>query len=127
MDGLHLLADLRSCACEEERMTNADRLLAACDRLVRANGLTPVAQVAHSFPGTEAGPGGVTATILLAESHLSVHTWPESGSVSLDVYVCNFSSDNSKRAQALLDALLDWFEPDTVSRQRITRGRLPVR
>jgi spermidine synthase len=43
---------------------------------------------------------GVTGTVLLAESHLAIHTWPETGSVTIDVYVCNFSADNSGKAHA---------------------------
>jgi spermidine synthase len=35
--------------------------------------------------------------VLLAESHLALHTWPERAGVTLDVYVCNFSTDNSAR------------------------------
>ena len=69
------------------------------------------------------GGGGVTGVVLLAESHLAVHTWPELGAVTLDVYVCNFGADNSTRAELLMRALLAALQPSAVDRQRLERGR----
>ena len=84
--------------------------------------LQPVNQLAHSFPATAQGPGGVTATVLLAESHLCVHTWPEQMGVTVDVYVCNFGADHSAKAHALMDALIVLFAPRDVLRQALQRG-----
>jgi S-adenosylmethionine decarboxylase len=64
----------------------------------------------------------VTAAVLLAESHLCVHTWPEQNAVTLDVYVCNFGADHSAKAQALMDALLALFDPADVQRHALQRG-----
>lgn len=122
MQGLHLTADLRGCRCDGIWLTDADRLLARCVDLVQAAGLQAVAQLAHSFPATEHGPGGVTATVLLAESHLCVHTWPEQAGATLDVYVCNLGADHSAKAQALLAALLQLFDAHTVQQQALQRG-----
>jgi S-adenosylmethionine decarboxylase len=90
---------------------------------VQTAGLQGVAQLFHTFPSTAQGPGGVTATVLLAESHLCVHTWPEQKSVTLDVYVCNFGGDHSAKAHALMDALLELFDAVHVARQHIQRGQ----
>ena len=86
MNGQHLTADLRGCRCDSAWLTDANRLLARCVALVQAAGLQAVAQLAHRFPDTPHGPGGVTATVLLAESHLCVHTWPEQAGATLDVF-----------------------------------------
>ena len=72
-----------------------------------------------------AGPGGVTGVVLLAESHLAVHTWPELGAVTLDVYVCNLAGDNSAKARALLAALEAAFAPGRVEHHEVQRGVLP--
>ena len=93
-----------------------------CTAAVRASGLIVVNQLFHAFPATTAGPGGVTATVLLAESHLCVHTWPEQKAVTLDVYVCNFGGDHSTKAQALLRALIDRFEPEWTEQRSLDRG-----
>jgi len=122
MQGLHLTADLSHCQCDGAWLTDATRLLARCLREVDAAGLQAVNQLAHSFPATDHGPGGVTATVLLAESHLCVHTWPEQAGVTVDVYVCNFGADHSAKAHALMDALVALLEPTLVSRQALQRG-----
>jgi S-adenosylmethionine decarboxylase len=126
VNGLHLTADLRACRCDLDWLIDANRLLHACVQRVQASGLQAVAQLGHRFPDTPQGPGGVTATVLLAESHLCVHTWPESLSVSLDVYVCNFGADHSARAEQLMAALLALFDPGEVLRRSVERGAAPM-
>lgn len=125
MKGLHLTADLHQCRCAPHWLTDAARLQAHCVQAVTAAGLQVVAQVVHAFPPTAHGPGGVTATVLLAESHLCVHTWPEQQAVTLDVYVCNFGADHSARAQALMADLLALFEPAYVDQHALQRGHRP--
>jgi S-adenosylmethionine decarboxylase len=126
MQGLHLTADLHGCRCAPEWLLDAAALGRACLQAVRGSGLQPVGQLFHGFPSTAQGPGGVTATVLLAESHLCVHTWPEQQAVTLDVYVCNFGADHSDRARALMDALLALFEPASVQRHALQRGTVPA-
>lgn len=122
MQGLHLTADLHGCRCAPEWLLDAAALGRACTDAVRAAGLQPVGQLFHGFPATAQGPGGVTATVLLAESHLCVHTWPEHRAVTLDVYVCNFGADHSGRARQLMDTLLALFDPARVQRHALQRG-----
>ncbi len=122
MQGLHLTADLYQCQCDAAWLTDASRLGQYCVRAVETAGLQAVAKLVHAFPSTDLGVGGVTATVLLAESHLCVHTWPEQRAVTLDVYVCNFGGDHSPKAHALLDALVATFEPVTVHRHALHRG-----
>ncbi len=124
MHGLHLTADLHGCAAAQAEMTEPTALRARCLAAVLRSGLTPVNELFHRFapaPGS-AGPAGITGVVLLAESHLAVHTWPELGAVTLDVYVCNFGADNSARAHALLGALIDAFAPERVERHELVRG-----
>jgi S-adenosylmethionine decarboxylase len=124
MQGLHLTADLSACRCDAALLTDAARLGAHCVRAVADAGLQSVAQLFHTFPATPHGPGGVTATVLLAESHLCVHTWPETGAVTLDVYVCNFGGDHSAKAHALLQTLLRLFQPEGCQQKELQRGEL---
>ncbi len=98
------------------------RLGERCEQAVRLAGLQPVGRLFHHFPDSEHGPGGVTATVLLAESHLCVHTWPERRGVTLDVYVCNFGGDHSTKAHALLNELLTLFAPGRTQRHALARG-----
>jgi S-adenosylmethionine decarboxylase len=117
MQGLHLTADLSGCA-PGGAMTDPRALRDACLAAVRGVALQPVGELFHRFPEG----GGVTGVVLLAESHVAVHTWPELGAVTLDVYVCNYGADNSARAHALLDALADAFAPRHLERHALQRG-----
>jgi S-adenosylmethionine decarboxylase len=124
MQGLHLTADLYQCQCDRSWLVDAAALGQHCIAAVQAVGLQAVGQLFHAFPETELGPSGVTATVLLAESHLCVHTWPEQGAVTLDVYVCNFGGDHSAKAQALMAALLALFAPQRVQHNQLQRGAI---
>ena len=121
MQGLHLTADLRGVDPALPPLRDAAALVALCRDAVRASGLSGVAELFHRF-GPADGQDGITGVVLLAESHLAVHTWPELGGVTLDVYVCNFGADNSAKAEALMDALVAAFAPTEASRQRLLRG-----
>ena len=127
MQGLHLTADLSGCKKNLSLMTDVVGLRATCLKLVKASGLTAVNEVFHAFPGADSDEtGGITGTVLLAESHLALHTWPELQAVTLDVYVCNYSTDNSEKASQLLNSLVRLFDPDEVNRQSLERGQLGV-
>ena len=107
-------------------MTDIESLRHACLLAVQDAGLTPVGELFHRFapaPGHEGTPAGITGVVLLAESHLAVHTWPELGAATLDVYVCNLGADNSARAEALLATLVATFAPTSVERHALERGR----
>ena len=126
MQGLHLTADLRGCPVDRAVMTEPEALRIACRDAVDAAGLVCVGELFHRFAPAEGAavdaPVGITGVVLLAESHLAVHTWPEIGGVTLDVYVCNLGTDNSTRAHRLLEALLATFAPARVERHALTRG-----
>ena len=122
MQGLHLTADLYRCRCAGEWLTDAAKLGDWCTQAVQAVGLQPVNQLFHTFPPTAAGPGGVTATVLLAESHVCLHTWPEQKAVTVDVYVCNFGGDHSAKARGLMFALVNRFQPEWTEQRSLDRG-----
>ncbi|HEY2561021.1 MAG TPA: adenosylmethionine decarboxylase [Caldimonas sp.] len=131
MQGLHLTADLRGCAAASGVMTAPAALRSTCLAAVAAAGLTPVGELFHRFmpaarSGVATAPSGITGVVLLAESHLAVHTWPELGAATLDVYVCNLGADNSARAEALLAALVSAFAPASVERHALQRGAAPI-
>ncbi|NYT61303.1 polyamine aminopropyltransferase [Alcaligenaceae bacterium] len=122
MQGLHLTADLYLCDCDSSLLTNAQILAELCRTHTADSGLTLVAEKWHTFPDFEGEPGGVTGMLLLAESHLAVHTWPERNGVTLDVYVCNFMGNNSAKAEQLMQSLEDAFRPGKTQRQQLQRG-----
>lgn len=122
MKGLHLTADLYGCRCDRSWLTDADKLGRWCREAVEAVGLQPVGELFHTLPPSEAGDGGVTATVLLAESHVCVHTWPGQKSVTADVYVCNYGGDHSAKARGLMFALVNRFQPEWTEQRSLDRG-----
>ncbi|MBI2306065.1 MAG: adenosylmethionine decarboxylase [Rhodocyclales bacterium] len=121
MHGLHLIAEAHDCRCDARLLTDAALLRELCLAVCATPGLTPVGQLFHQFENAGA-PAGATGAVILAESHLAVHTWPELQAVTLDLYVCNFSQDNSAAARAAFDRLLDAFAAADVTRREVLRG-----
>ena len=83
MPGCEWVVDARG--CDPAALTDLGRLRALFEHLVSELGLRPVGETAwHQFPA----PGGITGLCLLAESHLACHTFPEYGSLCLNVFCC---------------------------------------
>ena len=118
MDGIHAVANFYRCRGEARYLTDAALLRQFCLNSINESGLTPLGELFHKFDG-----GGVTGTVVLAESHLAIHTWPELNSVALDVYVCNFTQDNSAKARQVVDHLAGLFAPEDFVRHEVPRDR----
>jgi S-adenosylmethionine decarboxylase proenzyme len=93
--GRHLLVEYNGCdpRCLDDIATVEALLLSAA----RAAGATVVASTFHRF-----APSGVSGVVVVMESHLSIHTWPEHGYAAVDFYTCGACSP--ERAHALLRA-----------------------
>jgi spermidine synthase len=118
LDGIHVVANLYRCQQGARYLTDAVALRQFCLDSINKAGLTALGDLFHAFDG-----GGVTGAVVLAESHLAIHTWPELNSVTLDVYVCNFTQDNSGRARQVVDDLMRLFEPEDFVRHDVPRDR----
>ena len=118
MDGLHVVANLNRCRGGALYLADAEALRQFCIESINSSGLTVVGQLFHQFEG-----GGVTGAVVLAESHLAIHTWPELNSVTLDVYVCNYTQDNEAKARRVVDDLMQLFRPEDCTRHDVQRGR----
>jgi spermidine synthase len=117
MKGLHLVGDLTGCRCAPDSLRSGVDFENKCTEMVHAAGLHLLGSRFHQFEG-----GGFTGVILLAESHVAVHTWPDQAGVTLDVYVANAVPGNVARAEQLFDALASHFAPTETARCAIERG-----
>jgi spermidine synthase/S-adenosylmethionine decarboxylase len=123
MNGLHILAEFHDCACDASLLRRVEDLRGLCLSACGGPGLTVVAEAFHGF-GTAEAPAGATGAVVLAESHLAVHTWPELAAVTVDIYVCNFSQDNRAAAEGAFRQLEAAFQPARCVRRDIDRGSL---
>ena len=80
--GIEWLVDGHGCA--PARLRDRGAVVALLDRIVTDMGLHVVSTAVHVF----GGHAGVTAMYLLAESHLTIHTFPEAGTATLNAYCC---------------------------------------
>jgi S-adenosylmethionine decarboxylase len=108
--GTHLLADLTGC----RHLDDAVVIESALREAVAAARATLLDVRLHHF-----GPGhGVTGVALLAESHISIHTWPEHGYAAIDIFLCGPAND----LDAALGALMQRLGATQCEERRITRG-----
>lgn len=145
INGKHILAEFWQCQCNAELIYRAEPLTSKLCAAVHAVGLTLVGQASHEFlpiqaseysKNTENQPiaqtsqinqsGGFTVSLLLAESHLCLHTWGETATVTLDIYVCNFLNDNSQKAEKLLQICRDLLQPRDYNIHTVNRLHAPL-
>jgi len=117
MEGIHLLGEWYDCPRDTPEFTQASPLRDLCVNAARNAGLTVVGERFFQFE-----PQGVTGTVLLAESHIAIHTWPEAGFVTVDVYVCNYTTDNTAKAEQVFRELQAALRPARSRFQAIRRG-----
>lgn len=79
--GTHLLAELTG--CDAAVLDDLDRLQEIFNAAAGVAGATIVNTTSHRF-----APHGVSVVVVISESHISVHTWPEYGYASVDFYTC---------------------------------------
>lgn len=109
--GTHILATLEG--CPRNLTEKAEIVKALLNEIVSEAKLNKVGETAHQFQ-----PHGVTAVILLAESHISIHTWPENnGLAAIDIFTCG----NEGNAREAFNILLKKFKPQKHTKQEIER------
>lgn len=79
--GTHILAELYG--CPRARLDDEELIRAAMLEAARRCGATIVSDHFHRF-----SPQGVSGVVVIAESHLTIHTWPESGYAAVDLFTC---------------------------------------
>jgi S-adenosylmethionine decarboxylase len=109
--GTHILVNLHG--CPPDLLERADVVAKLLNEVVSDTNLTKLGENHHQFD-----PYGVTSVILLAESHISMHTWPEQdGSAAVDIFTCG----DPKNADRAYESLKAKFKPTKVTVQKISR------
>jgi S-adenosylmethionine decarboxylase proenzyme len=111
--GRHLVADFHGCTAD---LNDPGLILETLEKACEVAGATIVSRTKHHF-----SPYGVTAVVVIAESHLAVHTWPEYGYAAVDLFTCGNSVDTWKAFEYCKVA----FGAGRVEVKEIARGILP--
>lgn len=113
--GQHLLADLHGVA--PALLQDGAALEALLRQAAQLAGAHILFSHLHSF-----GPqAGVTGVVLLAESHISIHTWPESGFAALDIFMCG-----AAQPQLALQFLCTALQAQSSDTRVVARGAAPA-
>lgn len=111
--GRHLLVEYHDCSREVlNDLETIEKLMCKAAKAAKA---TVVGKVFHPF-----FPHGVSGVVVVEESHLSIHTWPEHGYAAVDFFTCG-ECVPEKAHQVLLTGL----EAQTAEVMHVTRGLLP--
>ncbi len=112
--GKHYLIDLRD--CDPEIIKSVDPTREIVLRAAKECGATILDNYFHQFQ-----PMGVSGVVLIAESHISVHTWPESGFAAVDIFTCG-----EMKPQVAIDIMREGFraKETTMKVKVVVRGQL---
>ena len=94
----HLLLELYR--CDEEKLNDEPFLRCSLNKAAKIAKATVLNLISNKFE-----PQGVTAIALLAESHISIHTWPESNYSAVDIFTCGRNMLPELASQYLIEAL----------------------
>jgi S-adenosylmethionine decarboxylase len=107
--GTHLIIDVY----DGKRLDDIDHIEEALRQCVAASGATLLHIHLHRFQ-----PNGVSGIAVLAESHISIHTWPDAGYAALDVFMCG-----SANPDACVPVLREAFKAKRVAVSELLRGQ----
>jgi len=96
--GKHLLMELKD--CNREALNDLEFLKGMLTAAASEAGATVLGESFHQF-----NPHGVSGAVIIAESHLFIHTWPECGYAAVDIFTCGNSVHSEKAAQKLIREL----------------------
>jgi len=96
--GRHLLLELKD--CDREVLNDLNFLKGILQTAASEAGATVLGESFHQF-----NPQGVSGVVIIAESHLFIHTWPECSYAAVDIFTCGDSVQPGKAAQILISKL----------------------
>ncbi|MEJ2636097.1 MAG: adenosylmethionine decarboxylase [Calditrichia bacterium] len=113
--GRHILAEFFE--CDTEILNDVERIENYMKRAAIECGATIVNSVFHTF-----NPHGVSGVVVIAESHLAIHTWPEYGYAAVDVFTCGDTVDPWIATRALKE----YLKSNAIKTVELNRGELEL-
>ena len=113
--GRHLIAELFD--CPQEMLQDVDVVQEILVAAARVSGATVVQVAFHEF-----SPFGVSGVVVISESHLSIHTWPEHHFAAVDVFTCG----DAMKPEMAIEYMVDCFRCQYPTVVEVKRGALPA-
>jgi S-adenosylmethionine decarboxylase len=118
--GEHFIFDLSD--CNREILMDSEYSYSLFAQAIRASGLTVVDEGFYKF-----SPHGFTCFLLLAESHASLHAWPEYGYCAIDLFTCAIGKDMTPLLMRIKEAFgADDFSMRKLDREASIETQLPI-
>lgn len=108
--GEHYIFDLSN--CNRQLLLDSEKVYSLFAKAVRESGLTVADEGFYKF-----SPHGFTCFLLLAESHASLHAWPEYGYCAVDLFTCNLEKD----LMPLIQVIKDFLGAEDFTLRKLTR------
>jgi S-adenosylmethionine/arginine decarboxylase-like enzyme len=116
MPAKQLIQDFKGCT-RKDRMRRGKSHEEDILGIIRSVGMTVESYVVQPYPGDS-----YTIAVVVSESHVILHMWPDEGVVNADVFFCNFNADNSKKGKHVLAAFRAFYGATSWTRcRRVTR------
>jgi len=112
--GLHILLTLKT--KNESKLKDYKGFVSFINILLAKYDLLKVGESSHVFDNSS-----FTTAICLMESHICIHTWPEINQLTTDVYLCNYSQDNTERVKAIAEEIRTYFQAEIILKNEIFR------
>lgn len=109
--GVHII--LEFFGCDPNTLTRRDYVERVLMEAAQKANTHTIGTFFHQFK-----PHGVSGVIIIEESHISIHTWPEHGFAAIDFFYCSDEVD----AEKFIEVVKEAFKPTKVSRVEFTRG-----
>ncbi len=113
--GKHLIVELFG--CPPDRLDDLALIHRVLVGAVEDSGATLIKPFFHQF-----SPQGVSGVVIIAESHFSIHTWPEYGYAAVDMFTCGDCIDMDRA----LETMREGFAPTSIQRVELSRGLLDL-
>ena len=114
--GKHVLVELYD--CDSKRLNDISFIKETMLAAAKKSGATVLGESFHQF-----SPQGVSGVIIIAESHLTIHTWPEHGYAGADIFTCGTRVKPEKAAEVIIARL----KPRTHSIIKLDRGNIDTK
>lgn len=113
--GTHVIIEMYG--CNEDALKNKDFVEWVFMEAARKGKMKVVVSYFHQF-----SPYGVSGVVIVEESHLSIHTWPELGYAAVDFFYC--SDEEEVDVEAALETLKEYLQPERITHFETKRGFL---